>query len=122
MNWSYIAGFTDGEGYVLNKHYTTREFSKNNGKYYNTTRHRRRIVLTQSEKQNQVLYDIQEFLNQELETDIKIYDRKDGNFQLMIIRDADVHTVAKKIIKHSIVKREALAKLLETYENPELIK
>lgn len=122
MNWSYIAGFTDGEGYILNKVYTSRECSKNNGKYYKISRLRRRIVLTQSEKQNKVLYNIQDFLNEQLKTDIKIYDRKDGSFQLMIIREKDVYTVAKKIIKKSIVKKEALRSLIKSYENPELLK
>ena len=121
MTWEYIAGFTDGEGYILNRHYTTKEYSKNVGKWYTTTRHRRRIVLTQSDKQCKVLYDIGEFLDKELNTSIKIYNRKDGNHQLMIIRDADTKAVAEKILPFSIVKRRVLTDLLATYENPELL-
>lgn len=122
MNWSYIAGFTDGEGYILHKVYTTREYSKNNGKYYTTSRLRRRIVLTQSKKQNKVLYKIKEFLDENLKTNVRIYDRKDGNFQLMIIRDADVYETCKRIVGHSIVKKEKIVGVLRSYENPELLK
>ena len=121
MNWPYIAGFTDGEGYVLNKIYTTYEYSKNNSKWYNATRLRRRIVLTQSNKQNMVLYKIAEFLNRELDTDIKIYDRKDGNSQLVISRSFDTLRVARAIIPYSIVKYRVLHELISTYENPELL-
>ena len=122
MTWAYIAGFTDGEGYVMNRYYTTREFSKSNEKWYVTTRLRRTIVLTQSQKQHDVLYRIAEFLNTELDTSIKIYNRGDGNSQLVIKRQADVLRVAKNIINDSIVKRDKLAELIATYENPELLK
>ncbi len=121
MNWAYIAGFTDGEGYVMNRYYTTREFSKSNEKWYVTTRLRRTIVLTQSQKQHDVLYKIAEFLNTELDTSIKIYNRGDGNSQLVIKRQSDVLRVAKNIIEYSIVKRDKLAELIATYENPELL-
>ena len=121
MNWAYIAGFTDGEGYVMNRYYTTREFSKSNEKWYVTTRLRRTIVLTQSQKQHDVLYRIAEFLNTELDTSIKIYNRGDGNSQLVIKRQSDVLRVAKNIIDDSIVKRDKLAELIATYENPELL-
>lgn len=117
MNWDYIAGFTDGEGNIVNKVYTTREKSslKSGDKYYQTSRHRRRIVLTQSKKQVEVLYRIAEFLNKKLDTNIRVYDRGDNKcFQLMIIRKRDVYRMAKKIVNKVIVKKQKIELLLDT--------
>jgi len=123
MNWGYIAGFTDGEGHIVNKVYTTKEKSvlKSGVKYYQTSRHRRRIVLTQSQKQVDVLYQIAKFLNKELDTNIRIYDRGDKCSQLMVIRKLDVYRMAKMIVHKSIVKKQKIEQLLDTYENPELL-
>ncbi len=123
MNWSYIAGFFDGDGCIINNFYTTKEKPKSDRKTpYTYTRLRRRLVFTQSNKQYKVLYAIRDWLERKLNTNIRIYDRGDGSSQLMIIRDADVLAVTKKIFKHLIVKKDKAIALLKTYENKELLK
>lgn len=121
MNWDYVAGFNDGDGHVMVRHYTAREYSKANEKWYVYSRLRRTIVLTQSNKQNDVLFRIAEFIDSELDTSVKIYDRGDGSSQLMITRQQDVFRVAKNIVDISVVKKDRLLELLATYENKELL-
>lgn len=98
MNWSYLAGFTDGDGCI------TREFSR--GKYAYA-----RIRWSQKQTDSQVLHEIMDFLRKE---GIKVTERnfsvaRSGHrfpqVELGISNADDTRKVLTEILPYLVVKR-----------------
>ena len=115
MNWAYIAGFFDGEGYVSFK----------TARYLKTTRWYG-VIIGFSNTNRQVLEEIQKFLR----VTNHISTGKIGNYPgskkpcytLLIQDHKAVLRIAKKLVKKCIIKKSALQRVIGFIENKKWLK
>ena len=107
MSWKYIAGFVDGEGYLIVREYDNRKYkSKSHGD-------RGEIYFSQSQKQDKVMYIISDFLT-EKGIQHNLYRVSNKKCPVTIIRIGHKKHIALfliKCIRHMVVKRKAAENL-----------
>jgi hypothetical protein len=96
MDWSYIAGFFDGEG---NLHLN---FVKNKSNL--------QLICRIYSSEREILDEIIKFTNYG-----KIYQKKGGVFELAILKKSEVANFLKNIYPYLYLKKNVVGFILETY-------